>query len=69
MTIKRETTPYGFIFGDATIERAFADEKKGWVVLLVRTTKYPIGIQLYVTKTGKVRIHSKGEWLPPKDVK
>ena len=58
-------TQYGFDWGPASIERAVSDEKKGWVVLLVKTKKYPYGLQVYVTKTGKVRVYSAdGEWLP-----
>jgi hypothetical protein len=31
--------------------------------MIIRTKKYPRGIQVYVTKTGKVRVHcAKGEW-------
>lgn len=55
-------TEYGFEWGAATIERFFSDEKKGWVTLGLKTKKYPEGIQIYITKTGKVRIFSKGEW-------
>ena len=47
-------TEYGFEYGAAEILRCFGDEKKGWVVIEVRTPKYPLGIQIYVTKTGKV---------------
>lgn len=54
---------YGFQWGPATIERGFCDDPKGWVTLLLKTKKYPHGIQIYVTKTGKVRVHcAKGEW-------
>lgn len=55
---------YGFKYGDATIERHISDEKKGWVVLGLETTKQKL--QIYVTNTGKVRIHDKDgkEWLP-----
>lgn len=50
-------TTYGFDYGAAKVERCFSDEKKGWVTLRVITPKHSIGIQIYVTKTGKVRIH------------
>lgn len=55
---------YGFKYGDATIERHISDEKKGWVVLGLETSKHRL--QIYVTKTGKVRIHDEDgkEWLP-----
>lgn len=64
--IYKETT-YGYQFGPVTVERGFSDEKKGWVTILVKTKKYPHGLQLYVTKTGKVRLFSaKGEFKEPK---
>lgn len=56
-------TEYGFQWGPATVERGFCDDQKGWVTLLLKTKKYPHGIQIYVTKNGKVRVHSVGgEW-------
>jgi hypothetical protein len=41
-----------------------SDEKKGWVVLGITTPKQDI--QVYVTKTGKIRIHdiNNNEWIP-----
>lgn len=54
---------YGFHWGPVDIERGFSDDKKGWVTLLLKTKKYPHGLQIYVTKTGKVRVYSnEGEW-------
>lgn len=59
-------TKYGFEWGAAAMERGFSDAKKGWVTFLLRTPKHKEMIQIYVTKTGKVRVSSqKGEWLPP----
>ena len=64
MTIHYKETEYGFEYGDAKVTRMFSDERKGWVTLGVASTKYPRGIQIYVTKTGKIRVHSEmGEWL------
>ena len=61
-------TQYGFEWGNAKITRVCEDKKKGWVILTIETKKYPIGIEIYVTKTGKVRIHSEGnEWFPTKN--
>jgi len=60
-------TKYGFEFGAAKVSRLISDEK-GWVVIGIETPKHPGGneIQIYVTKTGKVRIHdSRGEWTAP----
>lgn len=54
---------YGFEYGAAKITRFFSDKKKGWVTMGLETPKYKNAIQIYVTKTGKVRIHSEGgEW-------
>ncbi len=62
-----QETPYGFEWEAAKIERLFSDKKKGWVTIGITTPKHPHGIQIYVTKTGKVRIHSEGvEWKPEK---
>ena len=63
-------TQYGFEYGDAKITRLFSDKKKGWVAIGLGSSKYKNSIQLYVTKTGKVRIFLEGtEWFPeaPKD--
>ena len=61
-------TQYGFEYGDAKVTRITSDEKKGWVILGIESSKYSGNnhIQIYVTKTGKIRIHSnEGEWFPP----
>jgi hypothetical protein len=61
-------TKYGFHYGAAKLKRLFSDDKKGWVTLGLETPKYEgnKNIQIYVTKTGKVRIYdSRGEWTPP----
>jgi hypothetical protein len=56
---------HGFEWGPVDVACGFSDEKKGWVTLILKTKKYPHGIQVYVTKTGKIRVHSvSGEWLP-----
>ena len=53
---------YGFQYGTAEVTRLCSDDKKGWVVLLVETPKQKL--QIYVTKTGLVRVHDKDgkEW-------
>ena len=59
-------TKYGFEFGSAKVNRISSDDKKGWVVIGIETPKYKnFGLQIYVTKTGKVRIFSNGEWIKP----
>ena len=59
-------TNWGFDWGAAKIERCCSDLKKGWVVLSLETPKHKRGnlLQIYVTKTGKVRISdAHGEWF------
>ena len=51
-------TQFGFDYGSAKVTRCMSDEKKGWVVIAVDTPKSRI--QIYVTKTGKVRVHVDG---------
>lgn len=53
---------YGFQYGAAKVTRVCSDDKKGWITLEIATPKQ--SIQVYVTKTGKIRIHDKdGEWF------
>jgi hypothetical protein len=63
-------TPYGFKWGVAEIKRYFSDDKKGWLTIGLETPYNKItrqGLQIYVTKTGKVRVFdSRGEWKEPK---
>ena len=54
MTIHYAPTQYGFDYGAAKVTRCASDEKKGWVVIEVETPKGRY--QVYVTKTGKVRV-------------
>jgi len=62
-TIHYKKTKYGFEFGSAKIARACSDTKKGWVILTIETPKHKGSkhIQLYVTKTGKVRFITQGK--------
>jgi hypothetical protein len=67
MKIHYSETKFGFDWGSASVVRGFSDEHRGWVTLLLETPKHPQGLQIYVTKTGKVRIHGSGcEWRPVK---
>ena len=64
-------TKYGFDWGAAKVTRCFSDSNKGWVTLLLETPKHKDGksLQIYVTKSGKVRIHdARGEWKAPNDL-
>ena len=47
-------TKYGFRYGSAEVTRICSDEKKGWVIVEVRSPKSDV--QVYVTKTGKIRV-------------
>lgn len=61
-------TRYGFEYGAARVSRIFSDEKKGCITLGIETPKHSghDGLQVHVTKTGKVRIFGQhGEWVPP----
>jgi hypothetical protein len=65
-------TKYGFDWGAVKIERFFSDSKKGLVVLSLETPKHQREnlLQIYVTKTGKVRIFdAHGEWFKIKKEK
>jgi len=67
--IHYKETRYGFEFGDVKVSRICSDEKKGWVTLgiEIESSKYQgnRAIEIYVTKTGKIRIFSsEGEWFP-----
>ena len=62
MPINYKETPYGFVWGAADVQRYFSEETKGWVTLGLKTPKG--NIQIYVTKTGKVRVYADDvEWL------
>ena len=64
--IHYKDTDFGFEWGAGKLERGFSDNKKGSVTMVLETPKYYRGIQIYITKTGKVRIHDEnGEWIKP----
>ena len=55
---------HGIEWGSSKMTLLFRDDKKQWVTWGLDTPKH--SLQIYVTKTGKVRIHDKhGEWTPP----
>ena len=68
-------TKCGFEYGAAKISRCCSDDEKGWVVINLETKKHSgqKAIQIYVTKSGKVRIFNRnfdrnGEWKPNSEV-
>ena len=66
--IHYKETKYGFDFGAAQITRMFSIDKTKSVTIGLETPKYKgnKGLQIYVTKTGKVRVFdSRGEWMQP----
>lgn len=63
MTIHYAETLYGFEYGSADVSRLGSDKKKGSVSILIKTPKHPRGLQVYVTKTGKVRVFNEGKEL------
>lgn len=47
--------PYGFKYGAAEVTRIASDEKKGWVILEIKTPKQNLHLQ--ITKTGKINVY------------
>ena len=56
MNIHYKETEFGFEYGAADVTRIHSDEKTGAVWIGVRSPKREL--QVYVTKTGKVRVFS-----------
>jgi len=57
-----KTTEFGFEWGAANVRRLFS--RDGWVTIGIDAGKN--SLQIYVTKTGKIRIHDEnGEWKKP----
>ncbi len=50
-------TKYGFKYGAAEIQRNMSHEKQGWVDIDITTPR--ARLEVYVTKTGKVRIFDR----------
>ena len=60
--INYKETEFGFEFGSAKVNRMCSNEDKKWVIVGIESPKKKI--QVYVTKTGKIRIYSEGkEWF------
>lgn len=59
-------TQFGFDYGDAKVERVMSDDRKGWVVIGIKSRRKTIHI--YITKTGKIRVMTYGgkEWAEAK---
>jgi len=66
--IHYKETEFGFEYGDAEIRRLFSDEEDGCVTIGISSSKRKHTehdcFQIYVTKTGEIRVFTKeGEWL------
>lgn len=60
-----EETPFGFRWGPLEITRAIDDYKRGVIVTQLKTKRHMMDV--YVTRTGKIRIFDKGqEWKNPR---
>ena len=59
---------HGIEWGSSKVTLLFDDDKNQSVTWGIETPKYKgcHALQIYVTKTGKVRVHDRrGEWAPP----
>jgi hypothetical protein len=52
-----QETQYGFEYGAVDVSRMCSDEKKGWVVIRLKSPRGEV--QVYVTKTGKMTVHER----------
>ena len=50
-------TQYGFEWGGVTVSRICSDKKAGWVYLSVKGKRQNQEVEIYVTKSGKVRVY------------
>ncbi|HNT36203.1 MAG TPA: hypothetical protein PKH07_14550 [bacterium] len=50
--------PDGFEYGAAKVSRLFSNPKNGWTITEISTPK--TSIQVYVTKTGNLRVFGDG---------
>lgn len=53
---------HGFDFGALNVEATCSDARRGWVVVTLKTPKH--SVEVYVTKTGKMRINGFGVIAP-----
>jgi len=61
-----QQTPFGFDWNCAKVERLASDDKKGWVYLGVTTPRDRI--EIYVTKSGKVRVYNAKDLTNKKEM-
>jgi hypothetical protein len=59
--MKYEETKYGFIYGALNVTRVASDDAKGWTVIEAKSPKTTV--QVFCTKTGKIRIYRDGKEL------
>jgi hypothetical protein len=61
VTIKYKETPFGFEYGSIQVQRIFSDKKRGLVTVGITSPKQEI--QVYATKTGKIRVFRQDKEL------
>ena len=54
MAIHFKEIDYGFEYGNAVITRIHSDDKRGWVLLNIKTDRHELSV--YVTKAGRITI-------------
>lgn len=59
-----QITDFGFKWGSCEVIRMCSDEKRGWVIVGIKTPKSEKPLQIYVTKSGILRVFSDKEWKP-----
>lgn len=59
--IHYQETQYGFEYGSAKVNRLYSDEKTESVTIGIDSQKSRV--QVYVTKTGKIRVYKDGNEL------
>jgi hypothetical protein len=55
---------YGFAWGPVSVTRFASYAEKGWVIVDLSSKK--TNVQVYVTKTGKMRVYYDGKEITPK---
>ena len=65
--INRTRTEWGFHFGAAEVSAICCDDAKGWTLIGVESPKSKL--QIYTTRTGKIRVFKDGKELFPKETK
>lgn len=62
-----QETPFGFNWNCAKIERLASDDKEGWCYLGVTTPR--ACLEIYITKTGMIRVYNAKDQTNKKEMK